>query len=106
LEQFQLAESQDGKCSSDRFSISIQQSPGGNREDMTGLLCGQKTGLESKENEIAHGEHNHSVSVLLPVTQGSIVFFNFDIQTEEAIWRLKISKKDCSENSPTAIIGE
>jgi hypothetical protein len=51
LEQFKLAESQDGKCSPDSFSISIQQSPDSDRMDMTGLLCGQKTGLESKEKE-------------------------------------------------------
>ena len=51
LEEFHLAESQDGKCSSDSFSFSIQQSPGGDRVDMTGLLCGQKTGLECKEKE-------------------------------------------------------
>jgi hypothetical protein len=34
------------------------------------------------------------------------VFFNFDIQTEDAIWRLKIAKEDCSENIPTTINGE
>jgi hypothetical protein len=105
LEQFHLAESQDGKCSEDSFSISIQQS-GGDRMDMTGLLCGQKTGLESKEKDISHGKHIVFVSVLLPVTQRSIVYFNFDIGTDEAIWRLKIAKEDCSENSPTSLLGE
>ena len=64
--------------------------------DRTGLLCGLKTGLERKEKEIALGEHNHFVSVLLPVTKGSIVFFNFDIGTDEAVWRLKVAKEDCS----------
>ena len=52
LEQFHLAESPDGKCSSDSFSISIHHSDGGDRVDRTGLLCGLKTGLESKEKEI------------------------------------------------------
>ena len=32
--------------------------------------------------------------------------FNFDIRTEEAIWRLKIAKEDCSVNIPTKINGE
>ena len=107
LEQFHLAESQDGKCSSDRFSISIQQSPGVNRVDRTGLLCGQKSGLESKDKVLSYGKHIFSSSsVLLPVTRGSIVFFNFDIGTDEAVWRLKIVKEDCSENIPRTIFGE
>ena len=55
LELFHLAESPDEKCSSDSFSISIQQSPGGDRVERTGLLCGQKTGLESKEKVLSHG---------------------------------------------------
>ena len=105
LEQFHLAESPDGKCSSDSFSISIQQSPGDDRVDRTGLLCGLKTGLESKEKDNLHGKHNHFVLVLLPVTQGSSVFFNFDLLTVEAIWRLHIAKEDCSENMPTTMFG-
>jgi hypothetical protein len=48
LEQFQLAKGQDGKCSSDSFSISIQQS-GWDSVDRTRLLCGVKDGLESKK---------------------------------------------------------
>ena len=74
--------------------------------DRTGLLCGVKTGLECKEKEKSHGKNNHFLLVLVPVTQGSIVFFNFHIWTEEAIWRLKIAKEDCSENIPTIINGE
>jgi hypothetical protein len=74
--------------------------------DRTRFLCGQKTGLESKEKEISHENQNHFVSVLLPVTQGSRVSFNFDIQTDQAVWRLKINKEDCSENSATTILGE
>jgi hypothetical protein len=34
------------------------------------------------------------------------VFFNFDIETDEAIWRLKITKEDCSENIQTTKHGE
>ena len=106
LEQFQLAESKNGKCSSDSFSISIQKSGGGDSVERTRLLCGQKSGQESKENVMSHGKLIFFVSVLLPVTQGSIVLFNFDIGSDEAIWRLKIAKEGCSENIPTSILGE
>ena len=40
------------------------------------------------------------------VAQGSVVFLNFDIGTDEAVWRLKIVKEDCSENIPRTIFGE
>ena len=109
VEQFQLAKSQDGKCSSDSFSISTQQCPGRKRVNWTGLLCGQKTVLESNEKETSHGKHvthDHYVSVLLPVTQGFSVFFNFDMKTDEAAWRLKIANEDCSENIAATLFGE
>ena len=34
------------------------------------------------------------------------MFFNFDLGTDEAVWRLKITKEDCLENIPTTINGE
>ena len=34
------------------------------------------------------------------------MFFNFDIQTDEAVWRLKIAKEDCSEKIPSILFGE
>jgi hypothetical protein len=106
LEQFQLGEGPDGICDSDRFWISIQESGVGDRVQKTGLLCGEKTGLESKnELKTLIREENPSFLVLLPVTGASKVFFNFDLETDEANWRLKISREEYSEDIRTTILG-
>ena len=34
------------------------------------------------------------------------MFFNFDLGTDEAVWRLKITKEDCSEDFPSTIFGD
>ena len=75
--------------------------------DRTGLLCGEQTGLESNNKlKTLNGEHNKFFLVLLPVTAGSTEFVNFDLETDEAFWRLKISREGCSENIPTIIDGK
>ena len=74
----------------------------------TGLLCGEKTGLEGKnKSNTLNGEHQHFVLVLLPVMGGyKVFFFNFELETDEAFRKLKISKEECSAYIPTMMNGE
>ena len=86
--------------------ISIQESGSADRVQKTGLLCGEKAGLESKNKLTTIKQRRTSLfSVLLPVPRGSKVFFDFDLETDEANWRLKISKEKSPENIHTTKIG-
>ena len=98
LELFKLAEGPCAKCASDSFSIYTQQSAGSERVGRTGLLVGQKTGLESRKLLIFRQLQGFlKFSVLLPVIRGLQVFLEFKLgRNSLARWRMKISQEECS----------